>query len=340
MPCAGGCEIDGQFHPAGTFKEGDPCRVCDPARDRNAWSVATDGAACGCEIGGIGYAEGDVNPDNPCQVCDPTAAPDDWTPVLDDSACVPNGDQVCCAGACCPPGDCCTEAGVCEPCGCLIEGQSFAEGEVNSDNECEVCNPAISTTDWSPPSEPTICAGGEGLCCGRECCNAVCCPGDLCCAGSAVCGECGGDECTIEGATFPEGAIKANGCEMCNPFFSTISWTVRRDDELCGPDGTQFCCNGVCCGPLACCNADDICQIGGGSICEERCEIDGQFLPHSFINPANPCQECDTFNSLTNWSPRLNIFPCGADLQQTCCNGTCCDCCSSSYSGGACMPCP
>jgi hypothetical protein len=261
--------------------------------------------------------------------------------VDDDPSCGPNGDQVCCAGDCCPQGECCVDE-ACTPCECQIDGQSFAEGDVNPENECEVCDPSVSTTDWSPPSGPKRCATNEGLCCGRECCFTRCCV-DVCCAGSAVCGECGGDECTIGGTTFPEGAVNlANTCETCNPFFSTLTWTALPDDELCGLVGTQFCCDGECCELGACCNNDGVCEIEGNFICEDRCGIDGQFVPHSFINPANPCQECNIFRSTTSWSPRINLFTCG-DGSQACCNGVCCvpgTCCSSRLTGGVCVPCP
>ena len=54
-------------------------------------------------------------------------------------------------------------------------------------------------------------------CCGKDCCFAQCCPGDVCCASTAVCGACGGDECTIEGATFPAGAINPQStCQVCS----------------------------------------------------------------------------------------------------------------------------
>jgi hypothetical protein len=372
-PCR--CTIGQVEFVAGDRNPANGCEVCTPALTATDWSLVPDNEPCGddpdlvccrgvcctdgncchssegtcgpepclCTIGEEEIAEGEINPENECQHCDPTANPNDWAPVDDDSPCGPNGDQVCCAGECCLPGDCCA-LGTCQPCGCRIEGQSFAEGQVNPDNECEVCDPAVSTTDWSPHSEPTRCAFNEGRCCGRECCFAQCCPEGACCASSAVCGECGGDECTIDGVTFPSGAVNpASACETCNPFFSTVTWTVQPDDEFCGPDGTQFCCNGVCCVQGACCNDDRICEIGGGFVCEESCLIDGQFFPRSFVNPANPCQECDPFDSTNDWSPRLNLFQCGDDLRQTCCNGDCCapgTCCTTRIEGGVCVPCP
>jgi hypothetical protein len=372
-PCR--CTIDRVEFADGDRNPANGCEVCTPALNASGWSQVPDNEACSdgsdlvccrgrcceadncchssdgtcgpgpcvCTIGDEEIADGEINPENECQHCDPTANPDDWSPVEGDPPCGPNGDQVCCAGTCCPTGECCVDE-ACTPCECQIDGESFAEGQVNPENECEVCDPAVSTTDWSAPSEPTRCATNEGLCCGRECCFTQCCGDELCCASSAACGECGGDECTIGGATFPEGAVNlANTCETCDPFFSTITWTVLPDDELCGPGGTEFCCDGVCCVPGACCNNDGICEIEGNSICEDRCGIDGQFFPHSFINPANPCEECDIFVSTTGWTPRINLFTCGAGLEQACCNGVCCApgiCCSSRITGGVCVPCP
>jgi hypothetical protein len=385
--CGGSCCPQGQCCEGGSCQdcgcviEGEPiardaintdanvCEVCDPTRERFAWSPVLGEKSCGdggsccggeccpddqcclldacgeclCAIGKDIFPPDKPHPTEPCQACKPDADPFNWTVLADKEPCADLPDQVCCAGKCCEPEQCCTD-GACGPCGCTIKGKSFADGDVNPDNECEVCDPATSTTDWSPPKEPTRCATNEGTCCGKDCCFAQCCPGGLCCAGAAICGECGGDECTIAGATFPEGALNPTStCEMCNPFISTVAWTQRRDDELCGGDGKQFCCNGVCCASFACCNDDGICEVGGNIRCEKVCTVDGQTFPHSFINPANPCQECNTFTSVTAWSPRLNIFPCGDGDEQVCCNGVCCApgiCCSSSFSGGICRACP
>lgn len=44
---------------------------------------------------------------------------------------------------------------------CLIEGVCFANGELNPANDCEVCDPAMSTSDWSLLPEGTECDDGN-----------------------------------------------------------------------------------------------------------------------------------------------------------------------------------
>jgi len=40
---------------------------------------------------------------------------------------------------------------------CVIDGVCFAEGAVNPGNDCEECNPALSSSDWSPRLPGTSC---------------------------------------------------------------------------------------------------------------------------------------------------------------------------------------
>jgi hypothetical protein len=50
---------------------------------------------------------------------------------------------------------------------CLIAGECYGDGQVNPANECQVCDPALSETEWSPRPNGTACAGGtcqEGAC--------------------------------------------------------------------------------------------------------------------------------------------------------------------------------
>lgn len=364
------CTIGDKGFDKDAVNPDNPCEKCDPSQSTTDWTPLDDDTPCGdhqvccagkccgvgeccteigtclkcrCIIDGQTVEAGVSNPANGCEVCDPLVSTTDWSPAVDESPCADQFGRVCCVGHCCSQGECCA-GGVCGPCGCLIDGHPFAPGDVNPENDCEVCDPTVSVTDWSAPSESTRCEHSEGRCCGRECCFATCCPGDVCCADDTNCGTCGGDSCTIAGTTVPDGTINpANDCETCKPFVSNISWTVQFDGTPCGPIGAQFCCNDVCCESGACCNADGVCEIGGNSDCENGCTIGGQFFPLGFLNPDNPCEQCFPSLSTSDWSPVDNRVKCGDGLQQACCDGVCCPsgaCCSAPVVGGICGPCP
>jgi hypothetical protein len=345
QPC--GCNIgdDDDIAPD-TINPDNVCQKCNPSRARLEWSPVDNGTACGangdqqccggeccaddeccildacgtclCQIGSDNYAADAPNPENPCEVCKPDRDPFDWSTADDDTAC--GEDRICCAGTCCEAGQCCT-AGVCGFCGCRIGDENIAEGTLNPENECEICDPNLDPVAWSPRSDE-LCSDGQ------VCCGGVCCPDAECCGLNDVCEAC---DCIIEDVPHDAGTVNdANSCEICDPTQSTTAWTPLSDDAPCG-DGQQVCCGGACCGIGECCTE-------GGTCLACRCVIEG--VPHEagVTNPDNGCEVCDPIASTTAWSPAVDETVCADDFGQVCCAGECCaerECCIE----GACGPC-
>ena len=78
---------------------------------------------------------------------------------------------------------------------CTIGGATYANGVVNSNNKCQVCNTSISTTAWSNNEgltttgacKPNGCAGLSSLCVGLPCSSMFDCTSS-CVNGAPVCG--------------------------------------------------------------------------------------------------------------------------------------------------------
>jgi hypothetical protein len=189
---AAGCLIAGLCFPAGTASPGNPCLVCDPARDSAGWSdddgqTCDDGLACttgdacsagqcqgqpaclasevcdavsgecvaqctGCVIAGVCYGAGQANPQNACVKCDPAASSAAWSD--DDGA--PCDDGVFCNGAdTCSGGTCATHAG--DPCG---DDGVYCNGT-------ESCNESAQRCDHSgdPCTGDDLCLEATNQCC-------------------------------------------------------------------------------------------------------------------------------------------------------------------------------
>ncbi|MCU0685118.1 MAG: hypothetical protein MUF34_23230 [Polyangiaceae bacterium] len=79
--------------------------------------------------------------------CDPAIARDAWSPRPDGTACA--AGQICEASACVAK--------------CLIGGVFYAADAANPANDCQQCDPAVSTTDWSPRALVTLLVGGVDI---------------------------------------------------------------------------------------------------------------------------------------------------------------------------------
>ncbi|MDD5307170.1 MAG: kelch repeat-containing protein, partial [Deltaproteobacteria bacterium] len=130
------------------------------------------------------------------------------------------------------------------PSQCDIDGALYADGAVNPENECQVCNAALSATSWSVGTDGTECSNG------------------LCHTGS-----CSFDECLINGTWYEAGAA-VTGCTYCSPATSSTSAT-NRPAGFDGGCGTSTCAVDTCAGnvfydyPGTCqktCNASGSCD--------------------------------------------------------------------------------
>ena len=217
-----------------------------------------------CFIDGDFWQDQERSPSNDCLECDVVSSPSAWS-TLDGVSCT-DGDlctenDICNAGVCegnvmdCGDSFSCTadtcSNGLCEnPVteGCLIGGACIAEGSPSPTNPCQICDPAQSTTSYSPAPVGTSC--DELFCMEGESCNAA----GVCSGGSpldctAFFGNCSIGECSE--------FLKA-----CQKISSSPDGTLCDDSDACTP-GQDTCQSGECQGTeLDCSSLDGPCQAG------------------------------------------------------------------------------
>ncbi len=219
--CVSGCEIGGTFYPATASNPSDPCQSCRPGVSTASWTNLMDGSNCGngqvcsggtcgsqCVIGGIAYPSGQIDPGNSCQACMPGTSTSSWTASPNGTSC--GAEQVCDLGSC--------------NSGCYIAGAYYPANAANpNDPVCESCQPAASTTAWTPVP------GSEGM---------TCLTGQVCHAG-----QCGAG-CLIDATYYAANAPNpSNPCQACAPASSTTTWT-NVNALSCGTD--MWCYGGTC----------------------------------------------------------------------------------------------
>lgn len=331
------CEIGTKRFAPDTINDDNPCEICKPELNRFGWSPVSSGVACDggtccggeccasdlcclldacgdclCSIDNEIFDPQEHNDDNDCELCDPHANPFGWTKRQNNEIC--EGNRHCCNGLCCDEGLCCID-GACSPCGCLIGDEVIAPGTFEPGNDCRVCDPDRAIDAWSPLDEGADCGDSPAQCCA-----------------SGICEIC---RCLIDDIPVADGEPNPlNECEQCDLALDPSGWTRRNETFACG-DGTQICCNGVCCPTGNCCNLDDICEP-----C--RCEIEGTTVEAQEFAPNNLCLFCDPASSTTSWTFGPDYSVCSdptAEINRYCCQGVCCqehECCRSD---GACGPC-
>jgi len=315
--CQAGCYVGGAFAASGATNPSNACESCQPATSTSVFSARPDGTACasgsvcssrtcaaGCFIDGLVRAPAATDPNNGCRSCQPATSTTAWTSRNDGSSC--GNGQLCQAGAC--------------GSGCSIGGTSYASGALNPSNTCSSCQPATSTTAFTPLSDGTSCGAGQ------VCSTAACRAG-----------------CFIAGAFVAGGALNpTNPCQSCQPATSTSGWTAVGDGAACGSGRV---CSAVACqsgcfiaggffasGALNPSNACVSCQpatsttaftplsdgasCGSGQVCsaascQSGCFIGGAFRAAGAVDPANPCQRCVPSTSATAWTPLAEGTACG-----------------------------
>jgi hypothetical protein len=104
---------------------------------------------------------------------------------------------------------------------CLIDDTCYAEGELNPANDCEECNTATSTSDWSFSPAGTLCDDGDA------------------CTGTGRPGI-GLDECDGAGTCFGTPDPECNDdCEFAIPVTEGV--TIGNNDNR-GPDDAEASC--------------------------------------------------------------------------------------------------
>jgi hypothetical protein len=193
--------------------------------------------------------------------------------------------------------------------GCFLGGECLAAGELNPDNPCQMCDPALDGAGWSS-NEGAACDDGlfcttddlcqAGACLGteRECedgieCNGVsvcleedeaCSPDENQCDDPPLCDvatdECVADceGCVVDGICHAPGAAASqNPCWVCEPEVSTTRLTVA-EGQPCGSVATE-------------CSAQDTCSAEGR--CEPNDLESGAPCGAAVLNECDAADACD-----------------------------------------------
>ena len=270
-----------------TTELGNPCHICQPARNWTRWSNVGDGTTCPPGDSGNSCLSSFIGT---CQAGE--CVPD---PFPDGTEC--GAGQQCCRGDCCSAGLPCNPVTGCG--GCDIGGTPYPAG-TNLANVCQVCDALANPTDWTPaPGNPPC---GDDL--DRVCCNGDCCPPGQCCSPAGNCEECceTGDSNRVDGTCDPEGC-PTDGFGGC------------------GENGNRFCAGGVCCDLGICPDlALDVCA----DYCDAVCVIGDTLYYNGDRNPANGCEQCAASTSHTSWTLVAPNYYCADTQDSVCCAGTCC----------------
>ncbi|MET0341108.1 MAG: hypothetical protein ABW252_08895 [Polyangiales bacterium] len=327
---------------------------CDEQADRCSSEVAS-----GCLVQDACVAAGALDPSNPCRSCNPGVSVSAWTNLPAAVRC--DDGQFCtvsdgcdgegsCAGAL---RDCGGGAGCASFCdeardacrddvpGCAIGQTCLAIGTVDPRDPCRACDPALSTTGWSPRPVGSACedglactrgdaCGADGRCVGSaaDCSDARSCTVDLCDEAGGGCQHSATNGCLIDQACVPAGAsASGNACAICDPARSPTSWSPAPAAIACD--------DGLYCTPVDRCDGGGRC-VGSGGRCAsdgldctlERCDeasracvadvligcaIGNQCWPTGATSDADPCLACLPSRSTTSFSPDPRRPGCDSD---------------------------
>ena len=174
--------------------------------------------------------------------------------------------------------------------GCSIDGVFYAAGQRDAfPNNCRVCLPADSTTEWSFVSAGTVCNAGSGdLCDPPERCDGgvARCPADVFEPDTRVCRRGSGDDCD------PDEYCTGVPDEACPEDNVSPQGRTCRDGsgDVCDPAER---CTGVAgerCPEDAVAPAELVCNPGSGDPCDlpERCSgTPGEPCPEDVFEPAS-----------------------------------------------------
>lgn len=179
--------------------------------------------------------------------------------------------------------------------GCLISGECVGAGELNTENECEICDPGADIEDWTA-RDGTSCDDGKyctisDTCDGRTCGGEPrACDDDVSCNGVGTCDEeedsckpgqnqCGDDLCDL---TLDQCVTSCDGCLISGQCVAADAQEPGNPCMICDPAQAtdSFRPNiGVACGdePDECsdqdtCDAEGVCQpnhVDDESLCTD-----------------------------------------------------------------------
>jgi hypothetical protein len=234
-------------------------------------------SACeGCLIAGACLLNGQRNPLNPCELCDASADATAFS-AADGMSCDDgvfcNGADTCEGSNCaihagnpCDNGLTCNEAGrqcqnVCE--GCVVEGVCLFGGQLNPQNECQLCDAASHSLVSATDCDDGLACNGQDTCVGGVCVHAgdPCGPAETCfegpvaqCCNQAPVKACDGSgrvveqdacghELSVVMSCSDHGSTCLQGRCLCNPVTGTgcpsgHKCTSTGTRTECVPDGT------------------------------------------------------------------------------------------------------
>jgi hypothetical protein len=235
-------------------------------------------------------------------------------PALADDQCKPaaplpqskcTNDAQCCAGLVCAPsgGDTRCQSG------CRIGGLVYASGAVNTANQCQSCQPAVSKTAWSNLGAGPSCNDGNACTDGDHCSAGTCVGTPVVCNAPGACETATGASCSAGVCSYPAAVGKAcddgNACttgDQCNGTKQCAGTPVVCNAPGACQTATEASCSaGACSYPAAvgkacddgnACTQSDTCQAGA---CMSGAAVDCG--PGNRCDPSQGCLEpCgDTF---------------------------------------------
>jgi hypothetical protein len=342
----------------GCIGSGSPCTDTFPCTtdqcDEGTRSCSFPIQSGWCLIGSVCVASGTRHPSNQCLGCNPALDPSDWSFLSSGTTC---DDGLYCtvtdtcngAGACTGTGSRCSDGIACtndvcdegtHACSypiadgwCRIGGVCYTDGTHDPTRQCWECNPALSTTAWSPSAGGTACddtlfctaldtCNGSGTCtgAGSPCGDGLACTTDSCNESTNSCSyPVQAGWCLIGGACIADGQLNpSNPCQECDASASQTTWRPSPPGGTCS-DGlyctTTDQCNGGggCSGTGNPCDdarvcTDNVCTEGSTTfVCSYPvragyCLIDGYCYTDGQDNPADSCEECRSAITRTAWS--------------------------------------
>lgn len=283
-----GCLIEGECVGVEAVDESNPCHVCDPARDPIGWS-SNDGASCD---DGLFCTTDDVCSEGACagqaRECDNGVACDGVSTCDEDAdECTPDTNE-CAAGFVC---DVATDTCVTTCDGCLVDGVCLASGSEAAGNPCLVCNPALSTTAFSP-AIGKACGAGASLCSQQDTCDGQgnCQPNNL--PAGTACGNPASSACD-----------QPDSCDGAGRCLQRLAQNGAQCDDGAACTVADQCQGGRCVGGGSrACGAGQICVEGPNPCQCQGCQIGNTCFAAGAVSPTDPCLVCDPTRSTTAFS--------------------------------------
>ncbi|MHB1846624.1 MAG: FG-GAP repeat domain-containing protein, partial [Deltaproteobacteria bacterium] len=218
-------------------------------------------------------AANSLSSSNGCESCQPTVSTTGYSPLT-------GAGSTCGAGQVCDNGGCTA--------GCYIGTAFYPSLSPDPTNSCQLCEPASSTSAWTPVTG----APPTGGTCGA---------GQVCDTGACTAG------CYIGGAFVAPGTLESgNSCQACDPGQATLAYSPVTGPAPAG----------------GACPTGDVCDQGS---CQPGCYVSGSYYQVNAASPTNSCETCQNATSTSQFEPFTGLAPSGGTCSagQICNAGAC-----------------